>query len=352
MAPVSRTRGTAATGEFELIARLARVLDGSRQEPGVLVGIGDDTAVARRGSAADLYTTDTMVDGVHFRAGQIPWRDLGWKAIAVNLSDIAAMGGAPLYSLVTLGVSPELTQSSLVSMYRGIAEATARFGGGVVGGDVVRSPVLFITVAMIGTASMVGRRPAVLLRSNARPGDLVAVTGRLGSSGGGLRAMELGLKGRAASRLIQAHRRPIPRVEEGKKLVAAGIRTAMDVSDGLVGDLRKLCESSVVSAVIDLDTIPVSPDLKTVFPDDFSLYAFGGGEDYELLFTGSRTAISRAEKALGPGGITTIGRIVKPKGQGRSEVTVVDRNGRAVPVERAGWDHLASAGAGASARPE
>lgn len=351
MAPVSRTGRTAATGEFQLIARLARVLEGSRQEPGVLVGIGDDTAVARRGSAADLYTTDTMVDGVHFRVGQIPWRDLGWKAMAVNLSDIAAMGGAPLYSLVTLGVSLELTQSSLVSMYRGMAEATARFGGGVVGGDVVRSPVLFVTVAMIGTASIVGRKPAVLLRSNARPGDLIAVTGKLGSSGGGLKAMELGLKGRAAGRLIQAHRKPVPRIEEGKKLVAAGICTAMDVSDGLVGDLRKLCEASAVSAVIDLDAIPVSPDLKTVFPHDYSSYALGGGEDYELLFTGSRAAMSRAEKALGPGGATIIGRIVKPKSQGRSEVAVVDRDGRAVAVDRAGWDHLVP-GADASTRPE
>lgn len=350
MSPASTTRNRAAIGEFELIARLERVLAGSAQDASVLIGIGDDTAAALRGSNADLYTTDTMVDGVHFRAGQIPWRDLGWKAMAVNLSDIAAMGGVPLYSLITLGVPPGARAADLVTMYRGIRDITDRFGGRVVGGDIVRSPVLFITVAMIGTASMARGKPAMLLRSNARPGDLIAVTGTLGASGGGLRAMELGRKNRAAVRLARAHTRPTPRVPEGQALVASGIRTAMDVSDGLIGDLKKLCDASSVSAVVEADAIPVSNDLKSIFPDDYLRYALGGGEDYELLFAGPRATITRALGALGPGGATVIGRVV-PRGRpGRSDVSVIDGKGKPVLVERAGWDHLADDRAGPGGR--
>ena len=351
MSPASATRSKPAIGEFELIARLARILAGSGQHESVLVGIGDDTAAALRVGSADLYTTDTMVDGVHFRAGQTPWRDLGWKAMAVNLSDIAAMGGTPLYSLVTLGIPAGARAVDLLTMYRGIREITGRFGGRVVGGDIVRAPVLFVTVAMVGAASTVRGKPALLLRSNARPGDLIAVTGTLGSSSAGLKAMERGLNSRPATRLARSHTRPSPRISEGQALVAAGVRTAMDVSDGLIGDLGKLCDASAVSAVVEAEAIPVSKDLRSLFPDDFLSYALGGGEDYELLFTGPRAAIGRAMAALGPGMATVIGRVEKRGSRRRSSVSVIDGRGRPVVVERAGWDHLDAPQARSRGRP-
>lgn len=332
-------------GEFELIAHLAEIVGVDAPDDDLLVGIGDDAAVVRRGELADIYTTDTMVDGVHFMAGQIPWRDLGWKSIAVNLSDIAAMGGTPLYSLVTLGVPPAIAPDALFDAYRGMTDATRRFGGRVVGGDVVRSPVLFITVAMVGTASRVGGKPVVLTRSAAHAGEQVAVTGRLGDSAGGLRvaqgALNKGGAGKEEASLLRAHFAPVPRVAEGQALVRAGVRAAMDVSDGLVADLGKLCTSSGVRGIVHADLLPVSKELKAAFPSDFLQLALGGGEDYELLFTAPPDVMRAALGRVGPASPTVIGEIQATDDRSqRGAVSVLDGQGREIHVAHAGWDHL------------
>lgn len=338
----------ARLGEFELIARLAEIVGADAPDEDLMVGIGDDAAVVRRGELADIYTTDTMVDGVHFTAGQIPSRDLGWKSIAVNLSDIAAMGGMPLYSLVTLGVPSSTVPDTLFDAYRGMSEATRRFGGRVVGGDVVRSPVLFITVAMVGTASKIDGRPVLLTRSAARAGDQIAVTGKLGDSAGGLRVAAgaqyggAGLKGkrRKAESLLRAHYAPVPRIAEGQGLVRAGVRAAMDVSDGLVADLAKLCASSGVRATVQADLLPVSEGLNALFPSDYMQLALGGGEDYELLFTAPPDVMRVATGSVGPAAATVIGEIHAADDSSRGAVRVVDAEGREIPVAHAGWDHL------------
>jgi thiamine-monophosphate kinase len=332
-------------GEFELIARLAEIVGVDVSDKDLLVGIGDDAAVVRRGELTDIYTTDTMVDGVHFSAGQIPWRDLGWKSIAVNLSDIAAMGGRPLYSMVTLGVPPGIAPDALFDAYRGMADATSRFGGRVVGGDVVRSPVLFITVAMVGTASSAGGKPVVLTRSGAGAGDQVAVTGRLGDSAGGLRVAQgtrrKGKPGKDASALLCAHYTPVPRIAEGQALVRAGVRAAMDVSDGLVADLGKLCTSSGVRGIVHADLLPVSKELKAAFPSDFLQLALGGGEDYELLFTAPPDVMRAVLRRVGPASPTVIGEIqATDERSPRGAVSVLDGQGREIRVAHAGWDHL------------
>ncbi len=352
-----------SVGEFELIVRLKAVLDASQDGgPGVpqaIIGIGDDAAAVRRGSLTDLYTTDTLVDGTHFRSGEISWRDLGWKSMAVNQSDIAAMGGRPLYALITLGLPVDSRPQDIEEMYRGIADACNRYGGRVVGGDIVRSPVLFVTVALTGEAAVLastaadararanGAAPqsrggntgaALLRRDAARPGDLVAVTGPLGSSGGGLRALALGLRSPEVERLVRAHFHPEPRVPEGVALAEHGVLCAMDVSDGLVADMGKIAQMSGVGAQIDAGKLPVDPALTSLFPNDWMETALGGGEDYELLFTAPGPVMTEAIAALGPRA-AVIGEVITRPSAGAPVVEVIS-GGKHIEVPHAGWDHL------------
>jgi len=247
-------------GEFGVIDLLTRMVVQQRGGPNhgadlsfkLTVDNGDDTAAWQTGKATELFTTDTVVEGVHFTRETTPWRDLGWKCICSNVSDIAAMGGLPMYALVTLGLPPETEVSELEQLYEGMMEISNEHGVAIVGGDMVRSPVVFITIGLTGIHA---GQP--MLRSTARPGDQVAVTGYLGSSGGGLRLM-LGaghdsnlsdqVSEEAAEYLRVCHRRPRPAVAEGRILSASGVVTAMDVSDGLADDLSKLCRSSGLSA--------------------------------------------------------------------------------------------------------
>jgi len=322
-------------GEFELIGHLAETLGALDRGPRLRVAIGDDAAAWDSPAGMTVLSTDTMVEGVHFNRDRTSWRDLGWKAMAVNLSDVAAMGCSPGYSVVTLGLHGGLPVDGLKEMYLGMADACRRFGGAAVGGDVVRSPVFFVTVAMTGMAGD-GDTP-LLLRGAARPGDQVAVTGSLGGSAGGLRMLAEGpvLDDKTGSYLRDAHNRPAPRVSEGAILRRDGVLAAIDISDGLVADLDKLCEASGVGAVVRSGLLPVDARLKAAFPQDWLSLALSGGEDYELLFTAPPRTMESAISALEiPSAI--VGDIVAaPRG-----VSVLDRDGRPVAVERGGWDHF------------
>ena len=335
-------------GEFGVIERLNRMVAGRgagneavRAFP-LLVDTGDDTAAWQSGEARELFTTDTMVEGVHFTRETTPWRELGWKAIASNISDVASMGGLPTYALITLGLPPETHVDDIEEMYRGMLDIGRGYGMGVVGGDIVRSPVFFVTTALTG----VTWRPP-LLRSCARPGDAVAVTGWLGSSAGGLRLMldpELAqgpdATSRAAGFLREAHRRPIPAVQAGQILSEMEIETAMDVSDGLVDDLGKLCAASGVSARVSASAVPVHPLLRQQFPGEFLPLALGGGEDYVLLFAGPPEVVGQLIPKLGKGS-AVIGTVVPPDELGGSgRVAVVDDAGRELSLSDGGWDHF------------
>ena len=250
-------------GEFGVIDLLTRMVVDQRAGPGhgpsfsfnLTVDNGDDTAAWVTGlPVQELFTTDTMVEGVHFTRETTPWEDLGWKSVAANISDVASMGGLPAYALVTLGLPSDTEVGDLERLYRGMLEVSNQYGLAIVGGDMVRSPVVFITVALTGV--MQGKP---MLRTGARPGDLVAVSGYLGSSGGGLKLMreKPSEKGEPADYLRACHRRPRPAVSEGQSLVEAAVTTAMDVSDGLADDLAKLCRASGVSGKIFADRLPV-----------------------------------------------------------------------------------------------
>ena len=281
----------------------------------------------------ELYTTDTMVDGIHFTAATTPWRDLGWKALASNISDVAAMGGVPGVALVTLGLPPDVRVGDVKELYAGMTEICGEFGARIVGGDMVRSPVAFVTVALTGIAD-----GPPMVRTAAEPGHRVAVTGPVGSSAGGLRAMldATGAKDGAADILIERHRRPTPHLTEGAALAAAGVRVAMDVSDGLADDLGKLCAASGVSATLWAESVPVDPALPAVFPEEWLDLALYGGEDYVLLFTAPPDTMAAARNRL-PAGASVVGEITDgPPG----EITVLNADGSPRPRGGAGWDHF------------
>lgn len=334
-------------GEFRLIELLAESLAAEGvADPGggtpdawrLHVGIEDDAAAWDGPAGTRVLSTDALVDGVHFELGRTRWRDLGWKAMAVNLSDIAAMGCAPTCSVVTLGLRDDLPVDGLLDMYRGIAEACRIHGGRVIGGDVVRSPVFFVSVAIEGAARVHGPdgHAAVLLRGAAKTGDLIAVTGSLGDSAGGLRMVMDGERfDGSTTRLREAHFRPQPRIAAGQAVVKAGARAAMDVSDGLVGDLAKLCEASDVGAVVRGHDVPVSDALRRRFPDDWLSLALTGGEDYELLFAGREDVVTKVREAADVP-VTIVGEIVESS----RGVTVIDSTGEAVEVGGSGWNHF------------
>ena len=328
-------------GEFGLIARLNGMVTGERGGPDngaafdfrLLVDTGDDTAAWATGAATELATTDTVVEGVHFTRETTPWRDLGWKGLAANISDIAAMGGRPLYALVTLGLPPDAAVADIEEMYRGMLDIGNRYGAAIVGGDVVRSPVLFVTVALTGL-----REGPPLLRTAARAGDRVAVTGWVGNSGGGLKLMLEGLAAldAAADFLREAHRRPCPAVDAGQILAQGGVLAAMDVSDGLADDLSKLCLASGVAARIYGGQVPIHPLLRQAFPGGCLDLALYGGEDYALLFT-APAAVMDGVMPLLPEGAAVIGEITAgPAGR----VTLVSPEGVEEVMGRAGWDHF------------
>ena len=328
-------------GEFGVIDLLNRMVVQGRTGPDhsapfnfhLLVDTGDDTAAWRTGEATELFTTDTAVEGVHFTRQTTPWRDLGWKSLVSNISDIAAMGGQPAYALVTLGLPPDTEVEDLQQLYQGMLEAGNEYGVAIVGGDMVRSPVVFITVALTGV--MAGRP---LLRSTARPGDQVAVTGYMGSSGGGLKLMQegIGASSEATEHLCQAHRRPEPAVAAGSILARSGVLTAMDISDGLADDLAKLCLASQVSARIFGDQVPVHPLLKDTFPREYLHLALNGGEDYQLLFAAPVEVMEQVLPKLTEGA-GVIGEIAAGT---PGQVTIVDAGGRETAAGRAGWDHF------------
>lgn len=301
-------------------------------ELSVSVDNGDDAAAITfsRAPVTELYTTDTMVDGIHFTATTTPWRDLGWKAIASNISDVAAMGGEPAVALITLGLPPDALVADIEQLYSGMLQICGEYGATIIGGDMVRSPVAFITVALTGIAA-----GDPMIRAAASPGHLVAVSGTVGGSAGGLRQL-LSDSATKDSELIAQHRRPFPHVAAGKALVAAGVGCAMDVSDGLADDLGKLCKASGVSARIFADSVPVLPTLKNSFPDHWLDLALYGGEDYVLLFTAPPDIMDGAIVAL-PDGAAVIGEIVDGE---PGKVTILDSTGNAIDRAGAGWDHF------------
>jgi thiamine-monophosphate kinase len=326
-------------GEFGLIDLLAKMVSSSqdnqlapRQQ--LVVGIGDDAAVWHGDASTQLATVDSLIQDVHFSLNTISWKGLGWKSLAINLSDIAAMGGVPRYALVSLALPGNTEVEDVAALYEGMIELAQRFQVAIVGGDTCKSPVISITVTVLGNI----RNAHILSRSTARLGDNVAVTGYLGNAAAGLEMLtnKLQFDPEVTACLRDAFLRPLPRIAEGQLLIKQGVATAIDVSDGLLSDLRHICQASQVSARVEVDLIPIQSVVRENFGERAIKLALAGGEDYELLFTASAGIINRVKKKA-PCPVTIIGEITAGK---PGEVSMFDTNNNPVNLREAGWEHF------------
>lgn len=321
-------------GEFKLIERIRQKVIDSK---GVYRGIGDDAAELCLPEGHHLLTsTDLLVEEVHFRRSWTDCKDLGHKAVAVNLSDIAAMGGTPRYLYIGLACPGETDLADITAFLDGALDEAGRHGVTLVGGDTCRSPGPWLISVTIEGSALKGQAVG---RNGARPGDLVMVSGTLGDSALALQLLQEGKT--PDENLAVRHHRPAARVELGRQLGEQRLTSAMiDISDGLVSDLEHILQASQVDGIIDEDLLPLSKAFLSHMgraPAVQSLALFGG-EDYELLFTVSP---ENAAAAINTGAalqlpVTAIGTIQK----GSGKLVLRDKEGEVRPILVRGYDHF------------
>ena len=324
-------------GEFGLIDLLVKMIAESKINqlaPDLIIGIGDDAAAWRCTISIQLATVDSMVQDVHFSLETTTWQELGWKSLAINLSDIAAMGGVPQYSLVNLALPEDTEVENVAELYRGMIELARQFKVAIAGGNISRSPQVAITITVLGSSP----NKNILRRSQARPGDTIAVTGYPGSAKAGLEMLlkKLKFKLEDSQYLREAFLHPVPRIVEGQLLVKHGITTDIDISDGLLSDLRHICEASQVSARVDIDRLPIHAAVKANFGEKAMEMALGGGEDYELLFTGNAGVIKNVKDNM-QCPVTIIGEIIDGE---PGKISLLDASGKPVKINKVGWAHF------------
>ncbi|HSB33901.1 MAG TPA: thiamine-phosphate kinase [Nitrospirota bacterium] len=350
-------------GEFGLIDKIRK--SSAPPSPSVLVGIGDDAAVVNmRASTSLLATTDMLIEGVHFDLSFTDFYSLGWKSAAVNLSDIAAMGGSPRFCLTSLGIPPFFSVKQIAGFYRGLTALLTAHRTALVGGDTCSSPQgMTVSVTLLGEIE----KKFVVGRGGAKPGDRIFVTGTLGDSSAGLELLKAGASGRQFgvrssetgvrnrktgvrnrdvfselrtpySELVKRHLRPVPRVEWGRALARSRCAHAMiDVSDGLSSDLSHICEQSGVGAVVEAGKIPLSPQLRKIAAHLSKTpvrYALDGGEDYELLFTVPPEKTKKLRSLGLPA--TEIGEITRTR-----KMLMADERGGTISLRPTGFNHFA-----------
>lgn len=307
--------------EFDVIRCLSDRLPAP--PPEVVVPIGDDCAVLRFEDTLWVAAADMLVSGRHFKEWATP-EDVGYKAVAVNVSDVAAMGGTPRFVLTSGGASDAKT---VLRCMEGVIEACEEFGVYPLGGDTTGAAALTVDVSILGQLAH-----APVLRSGARPGDLLAVTGELGASVAGLLVLESGSSG--PERLVRKHLRPEPRVAAGRAAARLGARAMIDLSDGLASDVRHICERSGVGCRLDLDLLPIAGDTREYLRStgrDPEILAATGGEDYELLVAASQEVVEgMAAESEVP--VTVIGEVTG------GEVVFL-RDGEQL-TNLSGWDHF------------
>ena len=303
------------------------------------VGIGDDAAIWKPAREAEsVITTDALVEDVHFTRDAMTAADVGHRALASNLSDVAAMGARPVLATIALGVPRNVQQDWILDCYRGISALAQRCGTAIAGGDVVAAPSILLSITVVGEVRPSNRKT----RAGAKPGDVFAVTGLLGASRAGLEILldrpDLRDDPRFAD-AVAAYRRPQPRLREGQRFGAsASVRAMMDLSDGLSTDLRRLCAASNVGA--EIDDVPIAAGARVVAElvgRDPLGYALDGGEDFELLVA----IAARAFPTLAKRFRKEFGRELKRIGTATEGNAIVLRDGdRIRDIPSAGWDHL------------
>jgi thiamine-monophosphate kinase len=321
-------------GEFGLIDKIHRA---TRRGRGVRLGIGDDAAWVDCPSASCLATADLLLEGVHFNLKWTSLFDLGYKSLAVNLSDIAAMGGVPAYVIVSLGIPAHFRTEQIDEFYRGMNSLAWKCGVSLVGGDISVAGSLLVSVCVLGHAP---HRP--IPRHGAKVGDDIYVTGTLGDAALGLKLLKrksAALRHPAAAFLLKRHHQPIARCRVGLLLARRKLAAAMiDISDGLLQDLGHICNASGIGAVIWEENLPLSRSYHALAGKKGSLLALCGGEDYELLFCARRPrraaiqALARSARVP----ITRIGACVTKK----EGITVIDPLGKKRSLSVWGHDHF------------
>ena len=303
--------------EFSLIEKISQKLTFTGKD--VLIGIGDDTAVVKCKNRYQLLTSDSLTEGSHFIDN---WKEivknlyyyLGKKLVNINASDIASMGGEPKFGLVDLALTEELDEREVLELYEGINEEANNLKISIVGGNIAKSKNTLFDMFLLGESS------SFMLRSKAKPGDLIGVSGKLGDSRGGL---ELLLKGKKEPwKLVEKFLSPKAKVKEGKELLKLGIKCCTDVSDGLLFNLGTIAKSSSVKLEVFLAEIPISEELRETFKERALEFGLQGGEDYELIITFPEKLIGKVEelgfKVIGEvkegKGVFVDGKEVKPKG--------------------------------------
>lgn len=335
-------------GEFQIIAKIKESLMGTH--PGLIVGIGDDCAVLKRDETrVTLITTDCLVENIHFDLKYFSFFDLGKKALAVNLSDIAAMAGEPEFAFVTVAIPPKIKDQDIADFFQGLDQMAQQHGVAVAGGDLSASPnYLFINITLVGVA----RHGAYKPRSAAKAGDGIYLSGPVGLAAVGFKFCQLG---RVTPNIyVQAFKNPVPRVQLGKILSeCAAVHALIDVSDGLVADLNHIMEESGTTCAVELDKLPRPED----FPDVCHLLRLNaqevllsGGEDYQLLFTMDDSKLTVLSQKLNEHKnikITRVGEVKEGFGELKPSVldpyprvAVLNELGKRLNVKVRGFDHF------------
>jgi thiamine-monophosphate kinase len=339
--------------EFDFIKRI-RDQAAKSQAPDLVLGIGDDAAILReREGRETLVTVDLLVEDVDFRLEYTPPHWLGHKALAVSLSDIAAMGGAPAFSLLTLGIPKQFQISNPKSQiffdefFAGYFALAEKHSVTLIGGDISSTPGCLTIDSIVIGHCQAGK---AVRRSGARAGDGVYITGAIGASAAGLKLLLEGARVNEGEEgllqnALRAHLKPEPRVEFGWRIGELGLAHAMiDVSDGLVQDLAHICKESGVAAVVDFDSVPIAEEVSLVFnePEAAFEFALSGGEDFELLLTANKDDEAKLFEAASSCEIklTHIGAIVSAdQARGLSPV-LLRRNAMVEPLSNRGFDHF------------
>jgi len=330
--------GSKPLSEGEAISLIRQMI--GAPGPGVEIGAGDDAALFHFASDSVILTVDSMFEGIHFKLDTSGLADVGWKAMAASISDVAAMGGQPACALVSVGLGSPPTEDEIRALMGGALEAAASCNCAVIGGDLCRTGCgLGISVTVAGIPHPSGP----VLRSGARQGDVIGVTGHLGDSAGGLHVLASGndeLRAKFAG-LVEAHLRPRPRVLAGEIIAASGATSMEDISDGLALDLLHICRESGVGCEVFAESVPLSGELMTLSQEacaDPLGWALGGGEDFELVFTLPPGCFEGAAAALAGHGVPVakIGSITLAS----AGTKLIARDGRRTDLEGLGYDHF------------
>ena len=306
-------------GEFALIKRIAR----KAKDKNVVVGIGDDAAVIKAGNKYLVVTTDTIVDDDHFSLKYFTPEQVGKKAIEINVSDISAIGGIPKYALVSLILPRDIDVEVIDKIYKGMRQACKKYSIDIIGGNTTHAKQLIIDIDMIGEV----KKENLCLRSQAKPGDFILVSGDLGSSTAGLHLFQKNIKGH--EKVKKKHLEPEAKFHKVKKILRY-INAMIDVSDGLASEITRICEQSRTGAIIFCDNIPVKEETRNAAkalkenPLDYALF---GGEDFELVFTVSEENLDKVRGFL-------VGEIIKEKG------IYLYSNGKKQLLKKHGYDHF------------